>query len=85
MPRNACKEHCASYFTSLILEVVIWASLLFILVMLFIDDSIGIRLDPEMFIPAGVAYLVYIFHLACCVRLTRAFANQTEGIESAWS
>ena len=85
LPRNACKEHCASYFTSFILEAVIWSSLLFILFMFFIDESAGINLDPTFFIPAGVAYFVYILHLACCVRLTRAFVNQTEGIESALS
>lgn len=81
--RNACKEHCASYFTSFILEAVIWSTILFILFMFFIDECfLDIALEPMMLIPAALAYVVYIVHLACCVRLTRAFANQTEGIES---
>eukprot|EP00434_Breviolum_minutum_P035337 symbB.v1.2.031274.t1/scaffold3615.1/size53271/1 len=42
----------------------------------------GTRFEPEMLAPAGVAYLIYIIHLACCVRLTRAFANESRGIES---
>lgn len=81
--RNACKAHCASYTTSMILEAVIWLSLLLLLLdMLF---ELGTRFEPEMLAPAGIAYLIYIIHLACCVRLTRAFANESRGIESVMS
>lgn len=80
--RNACKEHCASYTVSLILEAVIWLSLAVGLVAIFLDEAGHLRLEPEMLAPAGIAYLIYIIHLACCVRLTRAFSNETSGIEA---
>lgn len=72
----------------MILEAVIWLSLLILLLGMFFElfgSEIGLRFEPEMLAPAGIAYLIYIIHLACCVRLTRAFANESSGIESVSS
>lgn len=71
----------------MILEAVIWLSLIIFLLDMFFElfGPDGTRFEPEMLAPAGVAYLIYIIHLACCVRLTRAFANESRGIESASS
>lgn len=71
----------------MILEAVIWLSLIIFLLDMFFElfGPDGTRFEPEMLAPAGVAYLIYIIHLACCVRLTRAFANESRGIESVSS
>ncbi|CAE6966645.1 unnamed protein product, partial [Symbiodinium natans] len=83
--RNACRKHCASYFVSILLQSVIWVNLIGALVVwLFsLEFEVGVDTldDPSIFLPAGIAYIIYLCHVACCVRLTRAFENQTEGIE----
>lgn len=84
--RNACRKHCASYFFSIILQSIIWGDLLGALVLWIFSSefevSTDILNDPAVFAPAGIAYLVYLCHIACCVRLTTAFTNQTEGMEN---
>ncbi|CAJ1391828.1 unnamed protein product [Effrenium voratum] len=75
--KRACKKHCASYTTSLILQGVIWCSIIYAVLAMLIDGYV----DTQMLAPMGIAYFIYLIHLCFCVRLTRALVNATEGIE----
>eukprot|EP00928_Gymnodinium_smaydae_P029169 TRINITY_DN22042_c0_g1_i1.p1 TRINITY_DN22042_c0_g1~~TRINITY_DN22042_c0_g1_i1.p1 ORF type:complete len:719 (+),score=98.49 TRINITY_DN22042_c0_g1_i1:146-2158(+) len=83
---KACKEHCASYTVSIILQVVVWTCLVFLL-LCTVDGDFGMStgdqdLIQNVMIAAGVCYCLYLFHLCCGVRLTSAFRNQTRGMEN---
>jgi len=82
---NACRLHCASYTTSLILQgTVVFCLIALLLSWLFEVQILHMSPDTEsgLLATTGVAYFIYLCHLACCVRLTRAFANLTEGMEA---
>jgi len=69
---QAFAEHGCSYVVSTLLQIAVVVCLL-----------LGLILStPGLFIAAAFAYLVYLCQVGCCVRLTRAFANQTEGLEA---
>jgi len=84
--RKACKEHCPSYFISIILQGVVFFDLVWLLLEVTLGDELGLHTDDDtrnalLGVCAG-AYVVYLCHLCCCVRLTKAFANTTDGMEA---
>jgi len=82
--KKACADHCPSYATSLILQGVVFFDLVYLLLDLFVDEVFHTD-DASRNILIGicaVAYVVYLLHLMCCVGLTKAFHNETEGMEA---
>eukprot|EP00746_Dinoflagellata_sp_MGD_P121524 gnl/MRDRNA2_/MRDRNA2_56667_c0_seq1.p1 gnl/MRDRNA2_/MRDRNA2_56667_c0~~gnl/MRDRNA2_/MRDRNA2_56667_c0_seq1.p1 ORF type:complete len:620 (+),score=78.87 gnl/MRDRNA2_/MRDRNA2_56667_c0_seq1:176-1861(+) len=82
---HACKAHCASYTTSLILQGIVFFNLI-VLAGYGISDELNILhmnsndLQIMGWVALG-AYLIYLIHLGCCVKLTSAFAHELEGME----
>jgi len=81
--RNACRLHCPSYVVSLILQGAVLACLAVFLIG-SLCEALGVGEDDRNNFgwAALVAYIIYLSHLACCVRLSRAFHNQTEGMQA---
>lgn len=81
---SACGQHCASYTISLILQGIVVACLIILLLSFVLEVQI-MHMNPEtiqgLAIACGVSYILYLCHLCCCVGLTSAFANLTEGME----
>ncbi|CAE8640244.1 unnamed protein product [Polarella glacialis] len=79
--RGACRKHCVSYTFSFVLQAVVLFNLAVLLV--WVLRGVQILQGPPDQLAWGtlVVYLVYLGHLLFCVRLTKAFANETHGLE----
>lgn len=84
--QHACAQHCASYAVSLILQI---GTLVCLVIFILGNLDAHFLGDPDAentcgYIALG-AYVVYLVQIGCCVRLTTAFSNATEGLENVMS
>lgn len=85
---RACSDHCLSYTTSLVLQSIVFFNVVYFLARSIFFD-LGIRLpfefrpddEPVLLGVCATSYILYLIHLCCGVGLTKAFNNETEGME----